>query len=534
MAVAVLGLAACNDGGDAGDFPLDFGDMTGGAGGDMGDMGDMGQGGDMGDMGPVECTATQIFDGERCIDVPANPCELTDPLLGPGCVDVDGDCFPDKCEGAFPAHFRDCDDNNADRRPGLGERCDGIDNNCDDRVDEGLGVGDTCRACRRIGALECAVDGSVACSVEAGQSNERLDEERCNGADDDCDGATDEGCLFELAPADRHSPRWCADRLLWVADGALVAWGLADDAPTVLDDGPVVEPTCDADRDVWLRAEGCDGGGIGAKLTCPAAQLMARIDDVVRPLSPFGALGAPAIGIDGVYLHEGAVDPVLLRAPFDGMPADRLANGVADPTAPIDDLVIARAFRGEQVVMEGVGINQPSRTLDSPGQAPPGRPARDAELIAWIAGEAPVLWVLHASSLGQGLQVGPALGGVPWIAPGMIWWLAPDGLRRFDAATGRAELIDDAMLDPARLWIGPPGRVQLVEEGVRLWPADPERFAEPEPIEPDAGVVDQGVDGDVLDLGVDGAVGDLGVDAGPDAGLQDFNPADLAPADGGA
>jgi hypothetical protein len=46
-----------------------------------------------------------------------------------GPVDVDGDGFspPD-----------DCDDNNAEAAPGLDEVCDNVDNNCDERVDEGL------------------------------------------------------------------------------------------------------------------------------------------------------------------------------------------------------------------------------------------------------------------------------------------------------------------------------------------------------------------------------------------------------------
>ena len=47
---------------------------------------------------------------------------------GGGASDDDGDGFTDK----------DCDDNNATVNPDADEVCDGIDNNCDGRVDEGL------------------------------------------------------------------------------------------------------------------------------------------------------------------------------------------------------------------------------------------------------------------------------------------------------------------------------------------------------------------------------------------------------------
>ena len=73
--------------------------------------------------------------------------------------------------------------------PGL-ERCDGGDEDCDDEVDEvggeacSVGVG----ACRRAGELECEGDELVCDAEPAGPGLER-----CNGADDDCDGTLDEG-----------------------------------------------------------------------------------------------------------------------------------------------------------------------------------------------------------------------------------------------------------------------------------------------------------------------------------------------------
>ena len=72
------------------------------------------------------------------------------------------------------------------------ERCDGIDEDCDHIVDEGTG-GEQCLVgegtCRRVGALRCTGEsGTFFCDGRPGESVP----ERCNGQDDDCDGQLDE------------------------------------------------------------------------------------------------------------------------------------------------------------------------------------------------------------------------------------------------------------------------------------------------------------------------------------------------------
>jgi hypothetical protein len=74
------------------------------------------------------------------------------------------------------------------------ERCNGLDDNCDGAIDETwANKGQPCvagvGACQQAGILACKADGSgVQCSAAAGPPTA----ETCNGIDDNCDGAIDE------------------------------------------------------------------------------------------------------------------------------------------------------------------------------------------------------------------------------------------------------------------------------------------------------------------------------------------------------
>jgi len=110
---------------------------------------------------------------------------------------------PDADADGFPASL-DCDDENADVNPNAEEICDGLDNNCDEVVDDdaidqsdwyadadedGFGDADeTTAACE-------APTGFIADATDCDDNDSAVSpsaDEVCNGSDDNCDGTVDE------------------------------------------------------------------------------------------------------------------------------------------------------------------------------------------------------------------------------------------------------------------------------------------------------------------------------------------------------
>ena len=104
------------------------------------------------------------------------------------CVDPDGDDH-----GVGPACINgDCDEEDPSRYVNAPEVCDGVDNDCDDQIDNGIElIGDLCESDL---PGECT-DGFYTCEggvLDCVARNSPV-EERCDAFDNDCDGLEDEG-----------------------------------------------------------------------------------------------------------------------------------------------------------------------------------------------------------------------------------------------------------------------------------------------------------------------------------------------------
>jgi hypothetical protein len=215
----------------------------------------------------------------------------------PGCSDSDGDGFGVGADCIDDQ--RDCDDSDDAIYPGALEVCDGIDNDCNDEVDDDGDGGVLSTECY-TGADEELLPVSTACSkgqvycdrgtypspVTAGDcqgqvlpaDGEADHPEKCDGVDNDCDGTVDPRCecpeegLVEPCydgPAQTRGVGACADgqRLCYLVDSGDLEWGPCEGARTPADescDNAEADDDCNETvDDVPGLGDECDTGELG-------------------------------------------------------------------------------------------------------------------------------------------------------------------------------------------------------------------------------------------------------------------------------
>ncbi|MCB9789209.1 MAG: hypothetical protein H6744_21240 [Deltaproteobacteria bacterium] len=137
------------------------------------------------------------------------------------------------------------------------ETCDGTDDDCDGKTDEGFsGLGAPCLvgtgACQAIGVYACKDAATVGCDAVAGAP--AASDECGDGVDGDCDGKTDEGCGCEPGThvACGTDVGACVAGVQTCGAGGTLGTSCVGETPAVVETCDGLDNDCDASID-----EGC-------------------------------------------------------------------------------------------------------------------------------------------------------------------------------------------------------------------------------------------------------------------------------------
>jgi len=242
--------------------------------------------------------ATWCPDGFDCVNTDADTRQcLPEGGLCSGCLDPDGDGYGlgTMCLGL------DCDEVSGANHADAEEVCDGVDNDCDGEVDEG--VSNACGGCGEV------------------------PEEVCDGVDNDCDGEVDEGVPtvtgWPDGDGDGHGARGSASVEVCALGGAVAGDALdCDDGNGAI--FPGAEEVCDGvDNDCDDVAD----NGLSPVMVWPDVDGDGFGDGAAAPITACGVAAGQASNGDDCNDGDGGVRPTAGEV-CDGI--DNNCTGVVD------------------------------------------------------------------------------------------------------------------------------------------------------------------------------------------------------------